>query len=497
MEWKKLIRNKLSNIKAMAQFKIFRISLLIVLCFGFTVQAKSGKIITFEVPEGLPTNTDFEVFVKSEDSPIKKLFSYEVQVDAHKVQKSSMVRFDFENKVSLAVVHKNGSVKTVRIRPLSYNIKHKLSGDTIFIDLEKPLNLSLEVNGNLYRNLHIFTNRPETNRPSRKDKSVIFLDNGIHNIDSLCMKNNQTLYLSGGAVLKGKIVCNKVKNVKIMGRGIVYQGYRGVEITHSEDVILENLIFINPTHYTVYGGQSKNLQISGIRSFSSRGWSDGIDMMSCSDVIIENVFMRNSDDCIALYGHRWNFYGDSRNIIVQNSTLWADVAHPIMIGTHGNYRSGQSETLENYTFRNIDILNHDEMQINYQGCIAINVSDENLARNMLFENIRIEDFQQGQLLNIRVTFNKKYAMQPGRGIEDITFRNVVYKGENAEISVIEGYSENRMVKNILFEGLKINGVEISPTGVNKKHMKYSDFAKIYEGNYVENIVFKSITPQVF
>ncbi|WP_211253740.1 hypothetical protein [Flavobacterium daejeonense] len=51
--------------------------------------------------------------------------------------------------------------------------------------------------------------------------------------------------------------------------------------------------------------------------------------MSCSDVEIDNVFMRNSDDCITIYGHRWDFYGDARNYFIHNAVLWADVAYLI------------------------------------------------------------------------------------------------------------------------------------------------------------------------
>jgi len=207
-------------------------------------------------------------------------------------------------------------------------------------------------------------------------------------------------------------------------------------------------------------------------------------------VLIEGVFMRNSDDCIAIYGHRWKFYGDCRNILVHNSTLWADVAHPILIGTHGNSEPGKSEVLENMKFENIDILNQDEKQINYQGCMSINVSDENLARNIVFENIRVEDFEQGQLLNLRVTLNKKYALAPGRGIENVYFKNVSYNGKNANLSIIEGYSPERGIKNIVFEGLKINGTEISPKLNKPGYMQYSDFSRFYEGLYVEGIVYK-------
>jgi alkanesulfonate monooxygenase SsuD/methylene tetrahydromethanopterin reductase-like flavin-dependent oxidoreductase (luciferase family) len=57
----------------------------------------------------------------------------------------------------------------------------------------------------------------------------------------------------------------------------------------------------------------------------------------CSEnVTLDGLFMRSSDDCIAIYTHRWDYYGYTRNITVKNSTLWADVAHPINVGIHGN-----------------------------------------------------------------------------------------------------------------------------------------------------------------
>jgi hypothetical protein len=81
---------------------------------------------------------------------------------------------------------------------------------------------------------------------------------------------------------------------------------------------------------------------------------------------------------------------------MQNSTLWADVGHPILIGTHGN--TPNPEILENLNYINIDILDQKEPQLNYQGCLSINTGDNNLIRNVRFENIRVEDFRQGQLL---------------------------------------------------------------------------------------------------
>jgi hypothetical protein len=174
---------------------------------------------------------------------------------------------------------------------------------------------------------------------------------------------------------------------------------------------------------------------------------------------------------------------------MQNSTLWADVAHPILIGTHGN--SANPEVLENLTYTNIDILDHKEAQIDYKGCMSINAGDNNLVRNVRFENIRVENFRQGQLINIRVFFNKKYCTAPGRGIENVLFRNITYNGSNANLSIISGYDETRQVKNIAFENLRINGSLITDDMPGKpKWYKTSDMAGIFTGNHVIGIAFK-------
>ncbi|HET7732529.1 MAG TPA: glycosyl hydrolase family 28 protein [Paludibacter sp.] len=466
-------------------------ALVIALFFGLISGLNAQKIITYPVCDNIPHNNDFTVKVRVPGGEWKDLYEYEVLVDAHKVQKSSMVNFEFDGTVEVAVTSNVQKIATARIRPLSYNIPHKITGNTIRFLLDKPADISVEVNGDIFHNLQIFASKPETNHPNPADTNVVYLNPGVHKIDSLYMQSNKSLYLAAGAVLVGKVVCKNVSNVRIFGRGILYHGQRGIEITNSSNVTVEDLIFINPTHYTIFGGQSTGLKIKGIRSFSAKGWADGIDLMSCSDVLVDRVFMRTSDDCIALYGHRWDYYGDCRNVAVQNSTLWADVAHPIMVGTHGNAEPGKSEVLENIIFKNIDILNHDEPQINYQGCMAINVSDENLARNIRFEDIRVEDFQQGQLFNLRVTFNKKYASAPGRGIENVLFKNVTYTGKNGGISILEGYSVDRGIKNIVFDNLVINGNEISGRKIKPGFMKFSDFAKVYEGLFVDSVEYIS------
>ena len=452
--------------------------------FAAPLLAQADALSVYPAPEGIPANPHFTVQVRSPGGNWQPVFNYSVEVDMHKPRKSSVAIFDFAGTVEVSVTYHGGAVRSARIRPLSYALTPRIEGNTLTFTLTQPRNLSIEVNDDLFDNLHLFAGPIDNAPPDPKNPDVLFFAAGVHEPGPILkIPSGKTVYLAGGAVLKTKLVCDRVENVRILGRGVLYQAQRGVEITYSNNIAIDGITVINPTHYTVYGGQSHHLTIKNLKAFSSRGWSDGIDLMSCGDVTIDGVFMRNSDDCIALYGHRWGFYGDVRNIDVKNSTLWADVAHPVTIGLHGN--PPKPETIENLTFTNIDILNHDEPQLSYQGCFAINVSDENLVRHVRVEDVRIEDFEQGQLISLRVAFNKKYATAPGRGIEDIHFKNITYQGRHADISVISGYDATRAIKRVTFENLSING----------QLMRKADTARFFIGEHTEEINFRVTAPE--
>ncbi|MCX6236398.1 MAG: glycosyl hydrolase family 28 protein [Bacteroidia bacterium] len=458
---------------------------LILIFISPVLQAQ--ELVTYDAPGGMKYtahNDDFTVKVRQPGGEWMDLFEYNVQVDMDNVQNASMVSFDFSGKVEVSVRKNNGTVNDVKIRPLSYQIPSEISENVITFSLNQPRKISLEVNGDKLHNLHLFANPILSDKPDPKDPNVIYFGPGIHQPgdlpgDTFLIPSGKTVYIDGAAVIKAKLVVDRAHDVKIIGHGIVFQSQRGVEIRHSQNVTIDGPIFINPSHYTVYGGQTTGLTVRNIKSFSCKGWSDGIDLMSCSDVLIDDVFMRNSDDCIAIYGHRWDFYGSSRNYQIKNSTLWADIAHPTNIGLHGNAEAG-GDTIENVTFSNIDILEHDEDDRNYQGCMAISASDNNLVRNITYENIRVEDFQEGQLFNFRVYFNEKYSGAPGRSVHNIQLKNIQYNGNSANSSVISGYNKDRSVDGVRIEGLKINGKAV----LNAKD------GDIWIGEFANEIKFK-------
>jgi polygalacturonase len=298
--------------------------------------------------------------------------------------------------------------------------------------------------------------------------------------------SGKTVYLAGGAILRGQILIKNAQHVRVLGRGMVDQSVKmGVNIANSRNVEV-NGIFCTQC----FTGGSDSVTIRNVKSMSYYGWGDGMNVISSSNVLIDGVFNRNSDDCTTVYGTRLGFTGSSQHITMQNSTLWADVAHPILIGTHGN--TPKPDSLVDLNYVNIDILDHKEAQIDYQGCLSIDAGDNNLIRNVRFENIRIEDFRQGQLFNIRVFFNSKYCTSPGRGVEHVLFKNITYTGKHAQMSIISGYNESRKVKNIVFENLVINGQLITDDMKEKPGWyRTADMANIAVGDHVEGVEFRS------
>lgn len=438
-----------------------------------------AEIITYPVPAGIyyaRHNDDYTVKVRQAgEKDWIDLYEYNVKVDMDTHSDATMVQFDFSGKVEILIQKNNGEIRSAVVRPLSKGIQPEIDDNFLLFTIDKPQKLSVEFNGDRLNNLHVFANPIIENIPDRNAPGVMYFESGIHEATdkvtgSFRIPSNTIVYLEGGAVLKGRLQCDSVENVKILGHGMLLEPQQGVSVAFSKNVVIDGITVVNPRHYTVSGGQSTGITIKNLKSFSCQGWSDGLDFMSCSDILIDNVFMRNSDDCIALYAHRGDYYGDCRNVRVQNSALWADIAHPINIGTHGNTETGD-EVIEDILFKNIDILEHDEDDRDYQGCMAINVGDHNLARNITFEEIRVESIQEGQLFHLRVMFNQKYNTGPGRGVRDIVFRNISYSGKYTNSSLIEGYDKERIVDNILFENIVLNGKRVTSLdelNINKK-----------------------------
>jgi len=404
-------------------------------------------------------NDDFTVRVRQPGGAWQDLYEYNVQVDLDKPQDASIARFDFEGRVEVAIQRNNGDVGRVDVRPASAGIKPRVGRDgLVYLTLDRPANLSVEFDGDRLHNLHILAGRPDA--PPQPGPSVVIYEPGLHKPPAgsthFPVRSGQTIYVAGGAVLQGEFRLEGLVNVRIYGRGIIDRQQGQFSVHKSRNVTVEGLTFINSKHGTINCSQSRGVRFLDLKAFSAGQWSDGINVFACDGVEVDRAFIRTSDDSIAVYATRAGAVGDTRNVRVENSTFWPDVAHAMFIGLHGD--SQTPNVLEDIAFSNIDVLELDEDEPEYEGAMAISAGDSNLVRNVRFSDVRVEHIQEGKLFNVRVVYNEKYGTSPGKGVEDVVFRNISYTGAGSpSASLIAGYDEGRRVRGVVFDNVTIGG----------------------------------------
>ena len=480
---------------------LFNTSLFYSQSFGLS--GPPQLIIYPDPPTSTLSNNKYTVRVKQGiNNNWQDLFEYKTYVnsgvDKDDYSASSFVHFDFSGNVEIEVTYNSSKpIKSVKIRPESKNIDYNQNGNKITFTLTEPQNLSIEINGDRHKNIHIFANPIEATPPSSATTVTHMNANlqtrpNINWEDSLWYKpsNNETIYIGGGEVFNGSIWLDEVDNVTIMGRGVVdmtsyekqyvypliddYDYLRGIDINNSTNVTIDGIVINDPQQMLMRIYESNTLTINNVKGFSRARWGDGIHMVATNNVDIENCFLRTSDDAIAIYPARIRYWdsnnptvptiydGNARNITVKNTSLYADVAHAIEIGWHGlrNTSLPSRAVVENIHFENIDILEHDGGIEKYYGAISINCADNNYCQFISFKNINVENFTNGSLFNIKVE-PASGVETDGYRIQNIKFDNLVYNHSDStnhseKRSKISGLDRCRYIHGVSFKNLIIN-----------------------------------------
>ena len=171
------------------------------------------------------------------------------------------------------------------------------------------------------------------------------------------MPSGKTLYIAGGAVIKGGINMDNATNAKVMGRGVLDRpSYRAISADYANQITIDGIIVndygnANNGGYAINIGNSTNVTVNNFKAYSFKRWTDGIEHSLLPVFTINNYFMRTGDDAVAIYGARFTAARIIRaitdHISVTNSILMPDVAHPINVGTHGDpTKPGGGETIE-------------------------------------------------------------------------------------------------------------------------------------------------------
>jgi hypothetical protein len=439
---------------------------------------------TYPVPQALmysAFNDDYTVRVRTPGGDWRSLYEYRVQVDTDTKQNATMVYFDFEGAVEIEVMKNNGKFDQVSVAPLSSPIKPQRRGPIVRMTLTKPERFSLQFDDDRLHNLHIIAGKLPPPRPS--GDNVVYFGPGLHTppagLDYFPVKSGQRVYLDGGAVLKGAFDLDGVTDVKISGRGLLWDPGRAIDLDKASGVEISDLILVNSDRKEAARvmniRNSQNITVQGVTGFTSGKWSDGINISTSRHVKVRDGYLRVSDDAVVVYAVADcpvcrqkaartgipdpNPPGDTFDIDVRDMRIWVDVAHALYIGHFGD--NGDPRTIRDVTFDNIDVANLDEDDPDWDGVMAAYSGDSTLIRDITFSNIRVDRIEEGKLISIVADQNPRYNKAPGRGVDGVTLRDITFTGEGLPgSSIIRGASPQVAVRNIRIENLRIGGKAI-------------------------------------
>ena len=417
------------------------------------LQVRATTLVVYPAPEGAEAAPEYELEVNG-----KPVFVYNTR-------NAAFTYFSFDGKIDIKVTLLS-PVYNYDIRPKNRMIKAECYRNQILFSIERPENLSLEINKNLKRPLFIFANPLEKDIPDKSDKNVIFFEAGkIHYPGEVSLKSNQTVYIEGGAIVRGHFMTDQGRNIKILGRGILDNSlynrgeHRPIEINRCKDVLIEGIILTESRHWSCASTASEKVTYNNLKIVSSNDWDDGIDIVGSRHILVNNCFIQTKDDCIAIkagvnYFTDFNSSFTVDDVVVQNSVLWNGIwGNGLEIGFET-----RADTIRNITFRNCEMIHVEGPE----GTFTIHNGDRALVKNILYEDIRVED-SRGWLIDFRI-LNSQYSRDKIRGkIEDVYFKNIRVEGDTFPYSQLLGFDEISRIKGVTLENFIIHGTKVTST----------------------------------
>jgi polygalacturonase len=381
-------------------------------------------------------------------------------------EKASFTCFDFEGPVRIQITCPE-AVRSAKVLPSSYGIKPSIHGTTISVQLDKPRHLTVEINDTWVGALHLFGNPPETDTPCLDDPDVIFFGPGIHEVGSLTVPSGKTVYVAGGAIVRGVIkpdekfhissysgLKNYAPTFTLKGEKIVFRG-RGIVdgsncTTHArhllavrgQDIQIEGVILRDSSTWTIPIRQCDRVAVRNVKLLGYRANSDGIDICNSRDVTVDGCFIRTLDDLIVVKSDKGQ--GEVRDVVAKNCVLWNEVAHALSVGAE------LRENVHDVLFTDCDVI-HDlgrEWTLRVYHCDSARIS------SIRFEDIRIEETKR--LISLWIG-KAVWTRDEARGhIDGVVFKDIRAVGKDPRLE-FTGFSETNVVENVTLTNVAING----------------------------------------
>ena len=397
--------------------------------------------------------------------------------------------------------------RAVAVRPSSRRIQPLVQGSRVTFELPHPGQITVEFDGT-HHALHLFANPPQSAALRPGDPSVLYFGPGVHRPGRILLKNGQTVYIAGGAVVYTAIEGRGVHGVRILGRGIIDtsefergKGGGSIHLEDCSDVQVEGVIIRDSDLYGLSAFGCQNLEVANVKLIGFwRYNSDGIDMCNTQNVTIRDCFIRSFDDSMVVKGVNGPSGGARplpgqsydnrpvRNLRVSGLVIWCDWGRALEIGAETS-----APEMADLIFRNTDVIRNTHIAMDIQH------SDRAAIHDVRFEDIRVEVDDANPLPIIQKRRGEKYnphagapaaacggcATLPGQAdylpnlmvivihhtaitrdkeqgtVRDVVFKDISVTGKNLPPSALTGFDAVHDVRGVAIQNLRFNGRPIT------------------------------------
>lgn len=320
---------------------------------------------------------------------------------------------------------------------------------------------------------------------------------GTYLTGTVYLKSNTSMRIENGAVWKGiedldkyplletgvnsrmdmvprraMIYANNVENISISGKGMIYPSGDspvfqdgigdspnrpyGIQMVNSRNISLTGIHMQNSAFWMQRYFQCHNLRIDGITVFNHSNMNnDGIDIDSCTDVIISNSNIDASDDAIVFKSEGNQMCSD---VVVTNCIL-SSHASAIKFGT-ASVGGFERFAISNITIRpsRAKVIHHPMGSWNGLNAIDIANVDGGVLRNISISNVVIDSIETAFFIRLGTRHNRPWEEQPYQGhgsIENVAISNIIATNIGKISSSITGVPSAK-VKNIRFENIYLS-----------------------------------------
>lgn len=424
-----------------------------------TNQSSTGEVQTYTYPRICPQCKEYRVKANGKD-----IFVYQTSAGA-------FAAFSCSGTVEIEV-ESNYSLENVVISPKRYGINPVVNAGKAVFKINSSQNVVLHFENKPF--LYIYANPIPRDMPDAGNPDCRYFKAGqIYEVGELRLKENQTVHIEGGAVVRGCIRATLANNIKISGHGVLDGGYyrksvdghRSIVLENCINALIENIIMIEPSSWMLVLGICSNTTVRNVKQLGFVSGSDGVDIVGCKSIKVENCMFRNGDDCIAIKSVNLSRHSADATLDFTQDVEDIEINSCAFIANEGGQAFEIGHELRTGSVKNIRFINCDVIGVHGQGGVfGIHNADWAVISDVFYENIRVEHYYN-KLIDLRI-IKSRWGNDDKRGqVRKVVFRNIdvtvsVYN-PGYSISLIGGYDAKHTIENVIFENFKMNGKVIA------------------------------------